>query len=398
MQTMRRIRQRFAALPALAVDTGLAILLIVISLFENLQYMLDSFSPTAVGLVLATILPLALRRRYPMIVLITIGLATLGQFILAQFELLSHAWPVFVNPLGLMVALYTVAAYRSRRTSLVVLGLLVGLTFLQAVLSGVPINGDYWVGVPVQHGGIWLLGDWIKTRRAYTVELEQRSARLARERDQRARLAVAEERVRIARELHDVVAHHVSVMGIQATAARRVLDRCRKEALAALAAIETTSRQAMIDLHHLVGLLRREDETPDEGDELAPPPGLGQLPALIATMQKAGLAVDLQIEGDPAPLPAAVQLSVYRIVQEALTNTLKHAGPAQVRVTIRHHDGGVELEVFDDGQGPPTSARVGGSGLVGMRERVALHGGHLEVGAQPEGGFRVHAILNGRES
>jgi signal transduction histidine kinase len=118
----------------------------------------------------------------------------------------------------------------------------VGLTFLQAVLSGLPINGDYWFGVSVQYGGIWLLGDWIKTRRAYTAELEQRSVRLARERDQRARLAVAEERVRIARELHDVVAHHVSVMGIQATAARRVLDRCREEAVAALASIENTSR------------------------------------------------------------------------------------------------------------------------------------------------------------
>src|SRR5918998_3683253 len=134
MQTMRRIRQRFAALPALAVDTGLAILLIgifLISFFENLQPILVGFSPTAVGLILATNLPVALRRRYPMIVLITIGLATFGQFVLASFELLSHAWPIMINPYGLMVALYTVADYRPRRTSLAALGLVVGLTFLQ---------------------------------------------------------------------------------------------------------------------------------------------------------------------------------------------------------------------------------------------------------------------------
>ncbi len=215
-----------------------------------------------------------------------------------------------------------------------------------------------------------------------------------REREQQARLAVAEERVRIARELHDVVANHVSVMGIQAAAARRVFDQRRQDALAALASIETTSRQAITDLHQLVGLLRHDDETDDPN--LAPQPGLKQLPALIDHMHEAGLPVTLAIEGNPRPLPAAVELSAFRIVQEALTNTLKYAGPAQAWVSIRYHDRGVDLDVLDDGCGPLSIRPSGGDGLVGMRERVALHGGHLEAGARPGGGFRVHATLDGQ--
>lgn len=408
MELVERIWRWFAALPAVVGDTGLALLLTAFALYESLPQKPDSslpmwvsFSPTDVAVISATALPVALRRRFPVLVLVVIGLATF----VGQRELLSDA-PLVITfePWGLLVALYTVAAYCPRRTSLAALGLVVVLQGYLYFYNLYSYNSESAPNPAVVFylllwcAGPWLLGDWVKTRRAYTAELEQRAARLAQEREQRARLAVAEERVRIARELHDVLAHYVSVMGIQAAAARRVLDRCREEAVAALASIETTSRQAMTDLHHMVGLLRREDETPAKGDGLAPQPGLEQLPALITAMREAGLAVELQIEGDPQSLPAAVQLSVYRIAQEALTNTLKHAGPAQARVTIRHHDGGVELEVLDDGQGPPANPPVGGNGLVGMRERVVLHGGQLEAGPRPEGGFRVHAVLDGRGS
>ena len=230
----------------------------------------------------------------------------------------------------------------------------------------------------------------------HTAQLLRERQQQAREREQRARLAVAQERARIARELHDVVAHHVSVMGLQAAAARRVLDQRREDAVLALASIEAASRQAMTELHHLVGLLRSEEKTDDL--ETAPQPGLDQLPTLVADMRKAGLSVALTIEGQQRPLPPAVELSAFRIVQEALTNTLKHAGPARAWVNIRYRGDGVELEVLDDGQGPLPTPEAGGNGLVGMRERVNLHGGHLHAGPRPGGGFRVHATLNGRAS
>jgi signal transduction histidine kinase len=287
-----------------------------------------------------------------------------------------------------------VAAYCTRRTSLVAVGLVVGLSYLQVAMHPErPSATGFWLGIPVIYGGLWLLGNWIKTRRAYAAELKQRSARLVREREQQARLAVAQERVRIARELHDVIAHHVSVMGIQAAAARRTFDHRREDAVAALTAIETASRQAMGELHQLIGLLRRNNDT-DETD-LAPPLGLEQLPVLAAEIRETGLPIELIIEGEQRPLPTAVELSAYRIIQEALTNTLKHAGPGHAWVRLRYTNTGVDLEVLDDGTGPPPIPRPGGNGLVGMRERVALHGGHLRAGPRPEGGFRVHATLNG---
>jgi signal transduction histidine kinase len=196
--------------------------------------------------------------------------------------------------------------------------------------------------------------------------------------------------VRIARELHDVVAHHVSVMGVQAGVARRLFDRDPKEALGAIGSVEQASRQAIADLQQLVAVLRRQEES----DDLAPQPSLQQLPELVEHMRQTGLPVALTTRGQPRQLPAGVELSAYRIIQEALTNTLKHAGPARASVTVRYDNGAVEVEVVDDGQGPPPDRPgTGGKGLVGMRERVNLYGGRLEAGARPGGGFRVHAVL-----
>jgi signal transduction histidine kinase len=160
--------------------------------------------------------------------------------------------------------------------------------------------------------------------------------------------------------------------------------------VAAIGSVETASRQAIADLQQLVGVLRRHED----GDDLAPQPSLQRLPELVEQMRRAGLPVELTTSGQPRRLPAGVELSAYRIIQEALTNTLKHAGPAQAAVMLRYNDGSVEVEVVDDGQRPPPDRPgTGGKGLVGMRERVNLYGGRLEAGARPGGGFRVHAVL-----
>jgi signal transduction histidine kinase len=380
-----RLRERVAALPAVAVDTGLALVLAGIGVWY--LWLLDVPDPdtpgffgpslTSVALALATTLPVALRRRFPMTVLV----------IVAVFEIL--AIPLIPSTsIGAIIAGYTVATYCPRRKSIgaftvVLAGFIVALYHFG--------QSRYVIEYTAIIIGAWVVGEWQKIRRAYTAELHRRTVQLAQEREQQARLAVAQERVRIARELHDVLAHHVSVMGIQAAAARRIVDHRREDALAALTAIETASRQAIDQLHQLVGLLRRSDETDDR--VVAPQPGLEQLPALVAEIREAGLSVELIMEGDQRPLPPTVQLSAYRIIQEALTNTVKHAGPAQAWVRLRYTDTGLELEVLDDGTGPPPTPRPGGNGLVGMRERVALHGGHLQIGARPEGGFRVHASL-----
>jgi signal transduction histidine kinase len=202
---------------------------------------------------------------------------------------------------------------------------------------------------------------------------------------------VAAERTRIARELHDVVAHHLSVMVIQAGAARRLLDVEPEQTRAALAAIEDSGRQG---LGAMPGLLRalRDDQ---QGDDLAPQPTLGDLDGLVAQVQAAGLPVALRIEGTPRPLPAAVDLSAYRVAQEALTNTLKHAGPAHAELIVHYGQDALEVTAVDDGYGGEPTANgpghPGGQGLVGMRERVSLFGGELQVRSRPDGGFAVCA-------
>jgi len=294
------------------------------------------------------------------------------------------------------VAIYSAAAYADRRRARWVCGAcllwLIGSGVVPGLRAGVR---------PVELAAVamfdalpfllaWPLGTMMRRLREYRAVLEERNRQLDQERAVNARRAVLEERVRIARELHDVVAHHVSVMGVQAGVARRLFDRDPTEAVAAIGSVETASRQAIADLQQLVGVLRRQEE----GDDLAPQPSLQRLPELVEHMRQAGLPVQLTVKGRPTPLPAGVELSAYRIIQEALTNTLKHAGPARAGVTVRYGNGSVELEVVDDGQGPPPGRpRIGSKGLVGMRERVSLYGGRLDAGARPGGGFRVHAVL-----
>ncbi len=219
------------------------------------------------------------------------------------------------------------------------------------------------------------------------------SRRRQRGREEQARRVVIDERLRIARELHDVVAHHVSVMGVQAAGARRILDKRPDEAAAALEAIEATSRQAVVELQQLLGVLRATDDTTTTEGR----PGIGQLPALASASRDAGLPVELLVEGKPPDsLPATLDLSIYRIVQEALTNALKHGGPGtNAEVRVRFAQRSVELLISDDGGGAGggSGSDGGGRGIVGMRERVALFGGELTAGPRPEGGFVVRALL-----
>jgi signal transduction histidine kinase len=379
-------------LPASAwlFDGGLALAAAGVSTLMFTDFM-NNAQPTpprgmlALGYALALLhtLPLAARRRFPGTVLALCVASGLAVAALGVPEILGIA---------ILVAVYSVAAYGDRWVSLA------GLAAAELGSAAVQLtHGSFQWPTPITNALViaaaWLLGHFVGVRRAYTARLEQ-TAELERTRAEQARQAVAEERLRLARELHDVVAHSISVIAVQSGVGAHVASTQPEEAAKALAAIEATSRAALTELRRLLGVLRQEDEP--QGD-LAPVPGLADLDGLLAEVAKAGLAVRLQVEGRPAQLPAGVDLSAYRIVQEALTNVVKHAGSARAQVAIRYRDHEVLVEVTDDGRGgaAPTGdgrARVG-HGLIGMRERVAVFGGDLEVGPRPGGGFRVAARL-----
>lgn len=235
---------------------------------------------------------------------------------------------------------------------------------------------------------VWAAAGVLRLYRMNATRAERRAALFAADRDARAREAVAEERARLARELHDSVGHALNVVVLHAGAAQRVVDKRPELAREALGSIETVGRQALVDIERMLGVLRA-----GESESLDAAPGVGQLEVLCESVREAGLPVTLTVEGDRVELPSSVDLTAYRIVQEALTNTLKHAGDARARVRIRYGPGAVELDVEDNGRGTAAKAGGGGRGLVGMRERVAIFGGELQAGPRAEGGFAVHARL-----
>jgi signal transduction histidine kinase len=379
-------------LPASAwlFDSGLALAAAGVSTLLFTDFM-NAAQPTpprgmlALGYALALLhtLPLAARRRFP-------G-AVLGISVASGLAVAALGVPEILGP-AILVAVYSVAAYGDRWVSLA------GLAAAELGSAAVQLTpGRFQAPTVVSNALVfaaaWLLGYFVGRRRAYTAQLEQ-TAELERARAELARRAVAEERLRLARELHDVVAHSISVIAVQSGVGAHVAKTQPEEAAKALEAIEATSRAALIELRRLLGVLRQEGESQGA---LAPVPGLADLDSLLAEVAKAGLGVRLQVEGTPSPLPAGVDLSAYRIVQEALTNVVKHAGPARAQVMIRYRDQDVMVEVIDDGRGvtAPTSngrARVG-HGLIGMRERVAVFGGDLQAGPRPGGGFRGAARL-----
>jgi signal transduction histidine kinase len=337
------------------------------------------------ALALLHTLPLAARRRFPMTVLATSVASGLA------FAAIGLP-PVLLGP-AILVPVYTVAAYRERRVSLVGLAAAeVGLALVQLTPGRTDLST--WVGDTLVLAAAWLLGNFVGDRRAYAAQLEERTAELEQAREDLARRAVADERLRLARELHDVVAHSMSVIAVQSGVGAHVAETQPEEARKALAAIETASRAALEELRRLLGVLRQDDGDEPHGS-LAPVPGLADLDTLLAEVGKAGLAVRLRVEGVRLELPAGVDLSAYRIVQEALTNVVKHAGPARAQVVVCYGDQEVAVEVTDDGKGAPGDGRAAkvGHGIIGMRERVALFGGDLEAGPLPGGGFRVAARL-----
>ncbi|MCO6007780.1 sensor histidine kinase [Actinoallomurus purpureus] len=331
-----------------------------------------------------TLASLTVRRRLPVVVLAFSAAVCV--------TLTAMGYEVSAPAVALLIATYTVAAHRGLATSLPV-GTVTLVVFIGLLIA---VRADFWQAVSntFLFVGVWWLGRSLRLRRAYLNELEARARRLERARAADARAARTEERSRIARELHDVVAHHVSVMTVQAGAARRILERDPQAVRDALTTIEQMGRTALGEMRRLVGVLRTEAE-PARG-ELSPQPGVSDVGELVDHLRETGLQVQLWIEGEGRSLSPGVDLAAFRLIQEALTNTLKHAGPqARAWVRIHYTDRQLTVEVEDDGRG--LAAGLGqanggrGHGLVGMRERVALYGGDLRIGPRSGGGFEVRA-------
>jgi signal transduction histidine kinase len=286
-------------------------------------------------------------------------------------------------------ALYGLAVWTDTRGFLTGCGVVLGSNVLfQLGPHGSVGAGVVWTVVPGV--AILIARRAVRDRQLLAETLAARAELLERDQEVRAQEAVAEERARIARELHDLVAHNVSVMVVQAGAERHALGEDQASTRDALASIEQAGRQALTEARRLLGMLRRKGD----GEELEPQPSVDQIDVLVEQVERAGVPVKLQVEGERVPLPAGVDLCAYRIVQEGLTNTLKHAGPANAEVLLRYAPQALDVEIRDDGRGVSQDNSDGaGHGLVGMRERVALYGGELETGPRHGGGFEVHAHL-----
>ncbi len=299
--------------------------------------------------------------------------------------------------LAVIPAVYSVTATSRRRESLTGVGAAVATIEAGALsAAGGPDWGAALLALALAAAG-WLAGQNTRARRTYLRGMLERAAERERERDQQAQRAGAEERLRIARELHDVVAHAMSLIAVRSGVARVVLDARPDEAREALGIIEDTSRQALAEMRLLVGVLRGY-ETQDAQADREPAPGLAGLPGLVGRISEAGVSVDLRVEGEPRPLSPGVDLSAYRIAQEALTNVVRHAAPAAAELTLRYQPAEVVIEVTDDGRSRPRTASAGpardgtGHGIAGMRERAAVYGGEL-LAEPTASGFRVLARI-----
>ncbi len=353
--------------------------------FSFAQAAHPALPPLALSLVVAvlTVLVLSLRRVWPgPVFAVTVLIAA----VLAQWPVRGELFPV-----ALAIALYTVAATMSRAAALVAAAL--------AVAAEVPAAGqggwhNGWLAVIYEVIGIasvLIAGLYASTRRAYLAELRDRAQRLQRERDQTSALAAAVERARIAREMHDSVAHHLTVIVALSDGALAAVTRSPAQASEAIRGVSTTAREALAETRRLLGILRA-----DSGQELRRPlPGFSDLEGLFTRVRAAGLPVRYERTGAPADTPPGVQLVIFRLVQEALTNTMKHAGAgASAAVRLRFDPSEVRVEVEDDGIGGAGEPRASGGGLNGMRERVTAFGGELTCGPRPPHGWRVTARLD----
>ncbi len=397
-------------------DVVIAALVLALGLLSvRIYYDLGTAKPQnfrfAIGVALMVLLtvPLAFRRRRPPLTLLCVTAAVLGYTVFGVTEQATMATVAFVS-------IYSVGAYCPPTLANWVRGVCI------ALMSGALVWALLFRQIDLGHSeasivgaGIlsvgsnlfffiaaWVIGDVARSARLRAVEVAVRNHELQVAHKVIADQAVLDERVRIARELHDVVAHHVSVMGVQAGAARRVMARSPEQAAQVLSGIEEESRRAVVELQRLLGFLRREDASTDAAGVRPPQPSLAGLDAMVAQLNEAGLAVTVDRRGTAGPLPASVDLSSFRIVQEALTNALKHGGAGTIAtVTLTFGLDSLELDIVDDGRGrsngradqPLGQPVVTGHGLMGMRERVALHGGRFTAERGRGSGFRVWATL-----
>jgi signal transduction histidine kinase len=336
-----------------------------------------------IPLALLVFLPLLARRRFPF------GAPAALFIYAAAVSFFEGSLVTF--PFGIFLAVLTCSflfgMLPERRQA--VSGLGIGIGAAAIVTHNHPTQGaSDFVFIGVLFTIVWLAGNALGAKLTQYKQAEERAERLEREREERARAAVAEERARIARELHDVVGHSVSVMTVQASGVRRLLRPEQEREREALLIVEQTGREALAEMRRLVGVLRRPEEAP----ALAPQPSLQHLDKLVDQVRESGLDVDLKVEGEAAKLPASVDLAAYRLVQEGLTNTLKHAQAHRAKVIVRYGNGEVELVVADDGNGKG-GGDGGGHGLVGLRERIAVVGGELNAGPLAGGGYEVRARL-----
>jgi signal transduction histidine kinase len=334
----------------------------------------------AVALTLACTLPYYVRRRFPLLS----GMASLA----ALVALATSGYQSSVQSQMVLVTTYTFGSHCDRRQRVIGLAwLVVGLAV--TAIIGIPDTTTANLAVSgVIYMAAYFFGSALRNRRLYMEQLEERAAAAERERDEESRRAVADERLRIAQDLHDVVAHSMGVIAVQAGVGAHVIDTDPAEAKKSLEAISHTSRVTLAEIRRMLGVLRA-----DTGAAYAPAPGLADLERLVHDIAVAGLDVDLVVDGAATQVPPGVDFTAYRIVQEALTNVLKHAGPAHANVTIHYEPAALGIEVVDDGRGVNGHAQAGGHGLIGMRERVGVYGGLFEAGPRVGGGFRIAVRL-----
>jgi signal transduction histidine kinase len=331
---------------------------------------------------LAMTLPLFARRRFPFGAPVAVGVA------IASSSFVDGKLAPSLIPVLIAIAVFILMGTLRDRLQAIA-GLASGIGGTAIVVHNDPSGGGgNFVWFSVIFSIVWTVGFALSRKFREADEAKERAARAEQEREERARLAVSDERARIARELHDVVGHSVSVMTVQASAARRLLRPDQQKEHEALLVVEQTGREALAEMRRMVGVLRRPEEAP----ALAPQPSLEYLDKLVQQARETGLPVELRIEGEPVQLPAGVDLTAYRLVQEGLTNALKHARAHHAEVSVRYGDGHIEVTVSDDGRGGG-DGDGGGHGLVGMRERISVYGGELEAGPRAGGGYRLRARL-----
>jgi signal transduction histidine kinase len=397
---VERQLDRIRSVNPLIVDGALAVLFFVLGvvsvfgqdIYDDSGAVTHGFrEPNALILLTALVAcaPVAVRRRWP-----------LGALVVSSLGVLVHILanlPEGSLPTAVLFLTYTVGTWCSMRRSVAGLAVVSAVVVILGLGDSPGLDAVGVLGVIAQFAAVWAIGVALRSRRAATEARVREADERAEAEHQMAARVLAEERLRIAQELHDVVAHSMSVIAVQAGVGAHVLDDRPEQARAALEAISATSRGTLTELRRLLGVLRDGDGVRSH----APAPGLSDLPNLVDDVRTAGVPATLHVEGHPGPVQAGVELSAYRIVQEALTNVIKHAGkPSRVDVTVRFSPYALTVEVIDDGRGVAAHSRNGdpgpdgsGHGLIGMRERVDVWGGELTVGAAPGGGYRVRAQL-----